>query len=234
MRCPTAVGSGSVTDRVTVRKSANRTLMDTVAASAPCARNRAPTRSARRRSSAPRIASSAMSSSKVSSCPMLFSTRSVSISRASSPRARCQTRAPIEGPSARSSTARGDDRTSPIVRIPRDSSASADFGPTPHSARTERGMRKSIVRSAGTMRRPSGLLAVDAIFATCFVEAAPMLQVSPVSSSTRARSIRATTPGEPQSRRAPRTSRNASSIDSGSTNGVISWKMLITAREVSA
>ena len=86
---------------------------------------------------------------------------------------------------------------SAIVRMPRASSDSAAFGPTPHSARTDRGARKAAVSASATISRPSGLLIVEAIFATCLVAATPMLQVRPVSSRTRSRSVRAIAPGAP-------------------------------------
>ena len=116
-------------------------------------------------------------------------------------------------------------------RMPRASSASAAFGPTPHNVRTGSPARKTCVSGSLTISSPSGLERVEAIFATCFVAATPTLQTRPVSARTRARSIRAISPGEPQRRRAPDTSRNASSIDRGSTSGVTSWKIDITWRE---
>ena len=66
-----------------------------------------------------------------------------------------------------------------------------------------------------------------------FVAPAPTLQVSPVSRRTRARRSAAICAGGPNSRTAPATSRNASSIESGSTTGVTSWKIRITSAEAS-
>ena len=86
---------------------------------------------------------------------------------------------------------------SATVWMPRASSASADLGPIPHSARTGRGRRKASVSASATISSPSGLLIVEAILATCLVAATPMLQVSPVSSSTRRRRVRAISPGTP-------------------------------------
>ncbi len=117
--------------------------------------------------------------------------------------------------------------------MPRLSSASAALGPTPHRARTDRGRRNASVSAAATTSRPSGFEIVEAILATCFVAATPMLQVSPVSAFTRARRSRAIVPGLPHRRRAPRTSRKASSIERGSTSGVTSWKIAITWRDIS-
>lgn len=86
--------------------------------------------------------------------------------------------------------------------------------------------------AAATMRSPSGLLIVEAILATCLVAATPMLHTSPVSASTRLRTCRAMVPGLPHSRRAPRTSRKASSIESGSTRGVKDRKISMTCADM--
>ncbi len=98
MRCPTEVGSGSVRERLNVVKSEKRTLIEIVAASYCCVRRRAPTRSARRRSSTWSVRVSEMSVWNVSSWPTLFSDRPVCTSRASIPRDRCQMRSPIAAP----------------------------------------------------------------------------------------------------------------------------------------
>ena len=87
--------------------------------------------------------------------------------------------------------------------------------------------------ASATIRSPSGFEMVEAILATCLVAATPTLHVSPVRSLTRIRRSRAILPGLPHSRRAPRTSRNASSIDRGSTSGVISSKIAMTWRDIS-
>ena len=78
---------------------------------------------------------------------------------------------------------------------------------------------------------PSGFARPEASFAMNLVAATPTEQVSPVSSSTRERISSAMRRGEPSRRRAPDTSRNASSMLSGSTSGVTSWKMSITFAE---
>ena len=74
----------------------------------------------------------------------------------------------------------------------------------------------------------SGFEIVEAIFATCLVDAMPTLQVMPTSSTTRRRTSAPIAAGLPHSRRTPRTSRKASSIDRGSTSGVIDSKISIT------
>jgi len=69
-----------------------------------------------------------------------------------------------------------------------------------------------------------------AILASIFVVATPIDATSPVSSLTRSRTDRAIVGPSPWSRRAPRTSRNASSREIGSTSGVIDRRMPITSR----
>ncbi|GAB3984741.1 hypothetical protein GCM10027615_72970 [Plantactinospora veratri] len=67
--------------------------------------------------------------------------------------------------------------------------------------------------------------------ATNLVGATPTEQVSPSCSATRDRISRAISAGRPSSLRAPATSRNASSSERGSTSGVTSRRISITARE---
>ena len=88
-----------------------------------------------------------------------------------------------------------------------------------------------MVCAAGTTSIPSGLARLDATLATYLVAATPIEQVSPVSDCTRSRIVHAISAGLPCRRRAPDTSRNASSIDSGSTSGVICSKMPMTCLE---
>jgi hypothetical protein len=66
--------------------------------------------------------------------------------------------------------------------------------------------------------------------ATNLVLATPTDATSPVSALMRRRSATAISGAEPCSRRAPLTSRNASSSASGSTKGVTSRRMAITDR----
>ena len=88
-----------------------------------------------------------------------------------------------------------------------------------------------MVSSAGTTSTPSGLASRLAILATPTVAATPTEQVIPCSSATRARIDSAMSAGGPSRRTAPLTSRNASSIDSGSTRGVTCRKISITDRD---
>ena len=70
-----------------------------------------------------------------------------------------------------------------------------------------------------------------ATFATNLVAAAPTEQTRPVSARTRCLSRAATWTGEPITRPAPDTSRNASSIPSRSTEGVSSSQIAKTCFE---
>jgi hypothetical protein len=103
--------------------------------------------------------------------------------------------------------------------------------PTPQRAPTGSAWRNGSVSAAGTTSRPSGLQRVLASLATNLVEAAPTEQVRPVSACTRRRIMAPISAGEPKSPRAPATSRNASSMLSGSTSGVTSRKMPMTTRD---
>ncbi len=105
--------------------------------------------------------------------------------------------------------------------------------PTPHSAPTGRVRRNGTVAAAGTSSMPSGLACVDASFATNFVVAIPTEHVIPWSAWTRRRSAAAIRVGGPRRRRAPLTSRNASSTLTCSTSAVISPSAAMTDRETS-
>ena len=85
--------------------------------------------------------------------------------------------------------------------------------------------------ASGTTSSPSGLARLDASFATYLVAAAPTDARSPVSLWMRSRNRVPICQGVPSSFRAPATSRNASSIESGSTSGVTSPSSPITWAE---
>ena len=97
--------------------------------------------------------------------------------------------------------------------------------PAPQRASTGSGCRNSRARSGGTTSRPSGLPRVEASLARNLLPATPTVRARPASSRTRSRSSLAAATASPNSARAPRTSRNASSRASGSTSGVTPWKM---------
>ena len=93
----------------------------------------------------------------------------------------------------------------------------------PRAARPSSGWRKASSRSGGTTSSPSGFATPLATFARNFVLATPTVIGRPTRSSTfcfRRTAISAGVPGEPLA--CPRTSRNASSIESPSTSGVVS------------
>jgi len=90
-----------------------------------------------------------------------------------------------------------------------------------------------MTRSAGTTSNPSGLHWVEASFATNLVGATPTEQVMPCSSCTCARIISAIARGGPWVRRAPETSRKASSRPSTSTREVIAVNSSMTEADTS-
>ena len=115
--------------------------------------------------------------------------------------------------------------------IPQRASASAVRSPTPQSEVTGSECRNATVASAGTRSTPSGLAIPEASLATNFVAAIPTEHVTPCSARTRSRMRAATTDGGPTRRRAPETSRKASSMLTCSTRSVASPKISITARD---
>ncbi|CNG75576.1 Uncharacterised protein [Mycobacterium tuberculosis] len=116
--------------------------------------------------------------------------------------------------------------TSPTVVAPNLASFAAVAGPTPHSRRTGSGRRNSASPSGGTTSSPSGLATPLATLARNLVRATPTVIGRPTSSAISRRSRTATSAG---SRRDPCRSRNASSIDSPSTSGVVARKTANTA-----
>lgn len=116
--------------------------------------------------------------------------------------------------------------TSPTVRTPNPASLAAVAGPTPHSRRTGSGRRNSSSPSGGTTSSPSGLATPLATLARNLVRATPTVIGSPTSSAIWRRSRAATSAG---GRRSPCASRNASSIESPSTSGVVARNTAKTA-----
>ncbi len=106
--------------------------------------------------------------------------------------------------------------------IERSRSLSAVTGPTPHRRSTGSGCRNSSSPSIGTTNRPSGFATPLATLARNFVRATPTVIGRPTFSRTSRRRRTAISVGVPEIFRSPPTSRNASSIDSPSTNGVVS------------
>jgi signal transduction histidine kinase len=113
--------------------------------------------------------------------------------------------------------------TSPTVSSARARSLDAVAGPTPHSRSTGSGCRNSASHSGGTTNSPSGFAERLAILASTFVRATPTLSGSPTCSRTSRRRRAASSAPVVA---APVASRNASSIDAGSTIGT--WRLKIS------
>ena len=96
------------------------------------------------------------------------------------------------------------------------------------------GARKAASVPGGTTTRPSGLRMSEATFATSFEVATPTEAVRWVSLRTASFSRAATVSPSPNARRLPVTSRNASSIETGSTQSLKRPRTSITWRETAA
>ena len=142
-------------------------------------------------------------------------------------------RLPTAGPAIEHSSSTGIPASWPTVMIPCSRRRFAVAGPTPQSASTGSGCKNDNSVSGDTTNNPSGFAALLATFARCLVVATPIDNGRPTSSRTRARSRAAISGGVPANRSIPRTSRNASSIDSGSTTGAVSRKIRNTSRDAS-
>ena len=105
--------------------------------------------------------------------------------------------------------------------------------PTPHSDVTGSECRNGTVAARGTSRTPSGLAMPEPSFATNFVAAMPTEQVTSHSARTRSRIRAAMCVGGPSLRRAPETSRKASSILTCSTRTVTSRSTAMTPSDTS-
>jgi len=106
-------------------------------------------------------------------------------------------------------------------------------GPTPQSRDTGNGAKNICSVPGSTTSTPSGLARSLASFARNLVDAAPTDRQRPASSSTRPRIVVAMSRGSPSMRRAPATSRNASSMESCSTSGEIDASTDMTSRLLS-
>ncbi|CPW32632.1 Uncharacterised protein [Mycobacteroides abscessus] len=114
--------------------------------------------------------------------------------------------------------------TSATVRMPYTRSFSAVTDPTPHSACTGSGRRNDNSSCGSTTSSPSDLPWRLATLAKNLVRAMPTVIGSPARRRTSTRNAAAISLGAPEIRSRPDTSRNASSMDSGSTRGVVSRK----------
>ena len=164
-------------DLVMVLKLASRSFTVTVRATHPAARSARAVRPDSRSSSRRITSGSSTSVGNVSSAPTLFSSRRGVTRRSSLPQASAHRCAPPATPSSRRKVACGTCAISPTVRRPSRPRTSSARSPTPHSALTGSGCRKSSSPSAGTTSRPSGLQRADAILATNLTGATPTEQV---------------------------------------------------------
>ena len=172
---------------------------------------------------------SAVSTSNVCSCPIDFAASGSSTGSPSIPCARSTSDAPC-WPRRRVRAARSMAARSPMVRTPKSARALAVWGPTPHSLDMASGARNAASSPGGTTTRPSGFRRSEAILATSFVRATPTDAVSRSSSWIVCLIRRAMVSPSPNSARDAVTSRNASSIETGSTIGVNRRRIAMTSR----
>ena len=229
-----AVASESVCERVAREKSPKRKRSTTVRHTRRAARSRR----ARRSTSATTMVSRSSGDRGVrpsARCaPIERRRRPTRTRRGSRLWARAWRCRPDARPSIETSVASASWATSPTVVIPRLRSFPAVTGPTPQSRSTGSGWRKASSPSGGTTSRPSGLATPLATLARNLVLATPTVIGRPTRSRTSARSRAAISEGVPETRPIPRTSRNASSIDSPSTSGVVCSNTSNTALLASA
>jgi hypothetical protein len=133
-------------------------------------------------------------------------------------------------PKRRVNDSLGSAARSPMVTTPKSRSAVAVRGPTPHRRAIGNGARNPASCPGGTTTRPSGFCSSLAIFATSLVAATPTETVRSISSLTACLICRAIAAPSPNSPREPVTSRNASSIEIGSTSGVNRRRSAMTSR----
>ncbi len=223
-------GSGSVRERVARLKSAKRSRSTTVRHARPAPRSRRVTRSTSAISD-PAISSGGRGR-RPSACwaPIERRRPVVRTRRGSRLWARAWTWRPLPRPRTRTNAASPAAAASPTVVIPTAWSLPVLTLPTPHSRSTGRGWRKASSSPTATSRSPSGLADALATLARCFVAAMPTVIGSPTWSRTSCRRLSAIWRGEPEMCSRPRTSRNASSIDSASTSGAVSSNTRNTAR----
>ena len=222
------MGAGSVRCRVIVRNDESRIFTVTVDAFSPADRSRAATPSAIASSVRSIVSRSFVSTSNVCSWLIdLAASASACTGSSSIPRARPCSVAPCF-PNRRTSRSTGSAASSPSVPTPYSRSAAAIWGPTPHSRPIASGARKAASSPGGTTTSPSGLRRSDAIFATSFVLATPTDAVSCVSSWIASLIRRAAAAPGPHSASVPVRSRNASSMETGSTSGVNRRRIAMT------
>ena len=121
-----------------------------------------------------------------------------------------------------------------MVRIPIDSRSAVVTRPAPHRRDTGRGARKSASPPGATTTRPSGFSRSDATLAMNLFEATPTEAARPIAVRIRDLMRRACSSPSPNRARVFVTSRNASSMESGSRSGVNSARMAMISRETRA
>ena len=125
-----------------------------------------------------------MSSAKVVSWEIDLRAWSGLTGRASTPRARCQSRSPSE-PKRRIRALRSRARRSAMLRMPSDCSAARAAWPTPQISETGWRARKSRVSARPMMAKPRGLSRSEAILARNLLCERPTETVMPSSASMR-------------------------------------------------
>ena len=219
---------GRLSDRArpgrSVLKSSKRSLIATVRACTPARRRRTATPSASPSSVRWMTTGSVTSVSNVVSCPMLFSERvKCRCERGSRPHDKfVQARGVGRPDRSRQSVDRNLGDVTDGAQPESCAAAPPSWRRRPRGPTPAGDAGRQWCRTRGTTSRPSGLALLDASLATYFVAAAPTEARRPVSRWMRSRSRVPICQGVPSSRRAPATSRNASSIESGSTSGVTS------------
>ena len=227
--CVCAVAPDSVCERVAREKSAKRSRRTTVRHARRAERSRRASRS-----TSPMIKASSSSCDRgprpSARCPPIEPRRRpTSTRRGSRLCASAWIWRPPARPSIETRTSSPSPATWPTVVIPRLRSFSDVTRPTPHSRSTGSGWRKPSSSSGGTRSSPSGFATPLATFARNFVLATPTVIGRPTCARTVPRRRAAISTGGPARRCRPRTSRNASSIDSPSTSGVVSSNTAKTA-----
>ena len=228
--CVWAVERDIVCERVAREKSSKRRRSTTVRPTLRAARMRRVTRSTIATSVAS-IASGDFGDRPSARCdPIEPRRRPTCTRRGSRLWARAWRCRPEPRPSIVTSASSPSSATSPTVAIPRAWSLPAVTTPTPHSRSTASGWRNASSASGGTTSSPSGFATPLATFARNLVRATPTVIGRPTRSRTSRRRRSAMATGVPAIRSIPRTSRNASSIESPSTTGVVSSNTRYIAR----
>ncbi len=222
-------GSGSVRCLVIVSNRLFRILTVIVAALTPADRRRPLTPSVIARRVRSMTSGSDVSWSNVVSWLIDFARSGSSTGSGSIPCAR-STSVPPCCPRRRTSVRRSIRWRSPIVVTPCSRNAAAVCGPTPHRREIGSGSRNAASPPGGTTTSPSGLRRSDAIFATSFVVETPTDAVSSSSSWIASLIRRAIVAPSPNRARLAVTSRNASSMEIGSTSGVKRRRIAMTSR----